>query len=165
MTMEHKVAIVTLLAGMALGAAATGGFSAYRHSHDSHIFEERLRCKAVADAFVKENNTESVSLTLDKVDYSPGRNSCVAELGSVYARAPLMTEKVQDLLSGETLFSAKCNYGETQICDVDMPTVVDDAYDYVMKNAAKPQDNYLHELEKRASDLEHPPQFAPPSGR
>jgi hypothetical protein len=43
---------------------------------------------------------------------------------------------------------------------------VDPAFDYVMKNASsKPYDNYLSELEKRASDYEHLLKSAPPSGR
>src|ERR1035438_7070438 len=91
--MTRKITIMALIAGIVLGAAATEGFNvyrqsqgSYRQSHDNQIFQERLRCKAAADAYVKENtalNDNSVtgrSVTLEKVDYSPARNSCVAEV-------------------------------------------------------------------------------------
>jgi hypothetical protein len=74
----RKITTMAILSGIVLGAAATEGFNVYRQSHDSQIFQERLRCKAVADAYVKEETStdpEHVFLTLDKVDYSPARNS------------------------------------------------------------------------------------------
>src|ERR1035441_2561498 len=83
----RKITIMALIAGIVLGAAATEGFNVYRQSHDSQIFQERLRCKAVADAYVKEENStdpEHVSWILDKVDYSPARNSCVADVEAHY---------------------------------------------------------------------------------
>ena len=94
--MTHKNTIMALIAGIVLGAAATEGFNvyrqsqdSYRQSHDNQIFQERVHCKAVADAYVKANSTDfkedptaqsGLSVTLDKVDYSPARNSCVAEV-------------------------------------------------------------------------------------
>ena len=74
----RKITTMAILSGIVLGAAATEGFNVYRQSHDSQIFQERLRCKAVADAYVKEETStdpEHDFLTLDKVDYSPARNS------------------------------------------------------------------------------------------
>jgi hypothetical protein len=53
--MTRKITIMALVAGIVLGAATTEGFTVYRRSHDSQIFQERLRCKAIADAYVKEN--------------------------------------------------------------------------------------------------------------
>ena len=145
MTRKITIMALMLIAGIVLGAAATEGFNVYRQSHDSYrqshdsqIFQERLRCNAVADAYVKEKSTnpESFLLILDKVDYSPARNSCVAELERVYISAPLETENVQDLLSGETLFSANC----TKDCVAEMQKLmfVNPAFDYVINNASKP---------------------------
>src|ERR1039457_2335470 len=98
--MTRKITIMALIAGIVLGAAATEGFNVYRQSHDSYrqshdsqIFQERLRCKAVADAYVKANSTDVqanptdpnfVSVTLDRVDYSPARNTCVADVETVH---------------------------------------------------------------------------------
>jgi len=83
----RKITIIALIAGIVLGAAATEAFNVYRQFRDSRVFQERLRCRAVADDYVKENSTDEKNtdrsgsfLTLNKVDYSPGRNSCVADL-------------------------------------------------------------------------------------
>ena len=91
--MTRKITMMALIGGVVLGVAATEGFNVYRQSQDSYrrsndgqSFQQRVHCKAVADAYVKENtdlNDNSVtgrSVTLDKVDYSPARNSCVAEV-------------------------------------------------------------------------------------
>jgi hypothetical protein len=56
--MTRKITIMALIAGIVLGAAATEGFNVYRRSHDNRIFQGRLRCKAAADAYVKENSTD-----------------------------------------------------------------------------------------------------------
>ena len=157
----RKITITAIIAGIVLGAAVTEGFNIYRQSHDSQIFQERLRCKAVADAYVKENSTDENRtgrfVILHRVDYSPVRNSCVADLEHSFG--PLITENVVDLLSGETLFSVNCPKGcKTQVF------FVEPAFDYVMKNATKPYDKYLLELEKSAWDVEHPPKSPPPSG-
>ncbi len=167
--MTRNITIMVLIAGMVLGAAATEGFNVYRQSHDSQIFQERARCKAVADAYVKENSTygkESSTypdgdphgplMTLDKVDYSPARNSCVAEFETVFIAGSVAFEyeNVQDLLSGETLFSAKC----TDDCEALKGTLVSSAFDYVINNASEPID-----LEKALIlfQSKHPPKSAP----
>ena len=151
--MTRKITIMALMAGIVLGVAAIEGFNiyrqthdTYRQTHDSQIFQERLRCKAVADAYVKENtvlNDNSVtgrSVTLDKVDYSPARNSCVAELEeTTYFRGgALVYQSVRDLLSGETLFSVNC--AKDCVEELQKLQFVDPAFDYVMKNADEPGD-------------------------
>ena len=159
----RKITTMALIAGIVLGAAATEGFNFYRQSHDSHVFQERLRCKAVADAYVKEENSTDPwhgSWILDKVDYSPARNSCVADVKAHYffRTPPFTNEDVQDLLSGENLFSAQC----TEKCAVTEVTFVIPAFDYVINNASKPS-----ELQKAWMDFmasKSPPQSPPPSG-
>jgi hypothetical protein len=151
--MTRKITIIALIAGIVLGAAATEGFNvyrqsqeSYRQSHDSRIFQERAHCKAVADAYVKENtdlndsNVAGGSVTLEKVDYSPARNSCVAELNTThYARSVFLEfYSVQDLLSGETLFSTKCT-GDC-VESVLKLELVDPAFDYIMNNASIPME-------------------------
>ncbi len=144
--MTRNITIMVLIAGIVLGAAATEGFNVYRQSHASQIFQERARCKAAADAYVKENSTDSTDLEgrhqgffvmLDQADYSPARNSCVAELETFAYAAPRSgfdILSVQDLLSGETLFSENCP-GD---CEVLKSMLVEPAFDYVMNNASIP---------------------------
>ena len=144
--MTHKITIMALIAGIVLGATATEGFIVYRQSHDSQIFQERARCKAIADAYVKENtdlNDNSVtgrSVTLEKVDYSPGRNSCVAELNTTIFAPGAAYERysVRDLLSGETLFSVMCNKGCME--DLLKLDLIDPAFDYIINNATIPME-------------------------
>ena len=171
--MTRKITIMALIGGVVLGAAATEGFNvyrqsqdSYRQSHDSQIFQERLRCKTAADAYIKEKSTDfkedptahsGVSVTLDKVDYSPARNSCVAELETAYIPSPLAFKSVQDLLSGETLTSVKCD----DVCEMMGSPFIDSVFDYAMNNASKP-----NELIKAEALIEtkEPPKSAPPSG-
>jgi len=137
----RKITIMALIAGIVLGAAATEGYNVYRQSQDSYrqsqnsrIFQERAHCKAVADAYVKENTDLNDSVTLDKVDYSPARNSCVAELETINYLLEFLS--VRDLLSGETLFSVSC--AKDCVEEFRRLQFVDPAFDYVMKNASKP---------------------------
>jgi|ERR1035438_5621912 hypothetical protein len=153
--MTRYITTIALTSGIVLGAAATEGFHIYRQSHDgqmfqhdSQIFQERLRCKAIADAYVKgENSSDSEHgpySTLDKVDYSPVRNSCVAEAEKAYyGPRAVVIYSVQDLLSGDTLFSVICagDCGEETLRSV----YVDRAFDEVMNNPSQPL-----ELEKEA---------------
>jgi hypothetical protein len=150
---------MALIAGIVLGSAATEGLNVYRQSHNSRILQERLSCKTAGDAYIKENSTDSevISLSLSKADYSPARNSCVAEVETtVWARTPLVTEKVVDLISGETLFSVNCN----KDCGTTQEVWGDQAFDYVMKNASEPV-----ELEKQYGRVQSTlaPESAPSS--
>lgn len=191
--MARKITIMALIAGIVLGAAATEGFNAYRQSRDSQIFQERARCKAIADAYVKENSTnfkedptplDGVTVTLDKVDYSPARNSCVAELERTddFGRTMRESSSVQDLLSGESLFSESC----TGDCAALTSVWTDRAFDYVMKNASEPLEliksyaHYASETQSKSASpsavkqwdaqgnpipSKSPPNSAPSSGR
>ena len=71
---------------------------------------------------------------------------------------PISEATVEDLLSGETLFSAKCP-GDCVGVEV---MFVKRAFDYVMNNASEPI-----ELEKEMAtylESKSPPKSAPPSG-
>jgi hypothetical protein len=169
--MTHKITIMALIVGIVLGTVATEGFNIYRQSQNSRIFQERAHCKAVADAYIKENNTDDgplVSLLPGKVDYSPARNSCVAGVEKIMvirnASSTLTIDSVQDLLSGETLFDARCidNCGAPPGWPGSLDSYIDRAFDYVMKNTSKPT-----ELEKEWMNAvsKNPPKSVSPSGR
>jgi hypothetical protein len=146
-----QIATLTLIAGAALGITATEGFNLYRQSHNkqinNQIFQDRLHCKSVADAYVKEQSKDRiiVSLLPGKVDYSPARNSCVAGVETgIISTSPMITDSIEDLLSGETLFSVKGEYP----VGYNQPAPIDLAFDYVLKNASKPT-----ELQKSSDDI------------
>jgi len=159
--MTRKIPIMALIAGIVVGGAATEGFNVYRQSQDSYRrfqdsqrFQQRVHCKAVADAYVKENtdlrdNSETgTSVMLEKVDYSPARNSCVAdfETNTYFKWGATERESVQDLLSGETLFSVSASqFGSgstTKRTGLDLEIFrfrfLPRVWDYVMNNASEP---------------------------
>jgi len=200
--MTRKITIMALIAGIVLGAAATEGFNVYRQSQDSYrqsrdsqIFQQRARCKAVADAYVKENTDlrdDSVmgrSVTLEKVDYSPARNSCAAEVetNTYFRGGGTENESVEDLLSGETLFSVETvnTVKGTDDFGAFQRRFLPRVWDYVLNNADKPvalEKEYAQmeselppkstpkELEQHRREIEalmhpnNPPKSAPPSG-
>src|ERR1039458_1888553 len=55
--MTRYITTMALIGGIVLGAAATEGFNVFRRSRDGQIFQERVRCKAAADTYVKEDST------------------------------------------------------------------------------------------------------------
>ena len=92
---------------------------------DTHeLFQHRLRCKSVADDYIKADSDDSSTLFPDRVDYSSSRHSCIA----TFIRYTTGKRKVQhcncfiethdyetvDLLSGETLFSDFCEENDSE---------------------------------------------------
>ena len=199
--MTRKITIMALIGCVVLGAAATEGFNVYRQSQDSYrqsrdsqIFQERARCKAVADTYVKENSSDlkenptdpnGVVLTLNRVDYSPARNSCLAEVETTrfFRGGGTENESVEDLLSGETLFSVETVNTVKGTDDLGafrlrfLPSV----WDYVMNNDSEPVElekewalmeskstpEEWEQFRRKIEALMHPnnpPKSAPPSG-
>ncbi|WP_146071962.1 hypothetical protein [Bryocella elongata] len=168
--MPHKITMVALIGGVVFGAAVTEGIDLYRRSQESYrqsrdgqTFQERAHCKSVADVYVRQNTdlgddgATGTSVTLEKVDYSPGRNSCVAEVEAVtfLGKEAVAVDSVKDVLSGETLFSVRGKDADA-FRIVFLPRV----WDYVMNNADEPL-----ELEKEYSRVnsEPAPQAAAPA--
>jgi hypothetical protein len=105
--------------GAVVGAAVvqTGHLIADRSTHEA--FGQRLRCKALADKYVKES-TQSISLS--RVEFSHSRGSCIAsiseqlglgdstaiELGLKPPVDHTSMFKVVDLLTGEGLITRTC---------------------------------------------------------
>ena len=97
---------------------------------------------------LRDNSETGPIVTLEKVDYSPGRNSCVAEVetGISFRGGAQVFESVQDLLSGETLFSvseSQIGSGSTakrtgENLDAFRFLFLPRVWDYVMNNADKP---------------------------
>lgn len=125
--MTRKITIMALIASVVLGVAATEGFNAYRQSHDRRI-QERANCKVVANTYLRENHTVGVIVMLRQMDYSPARDSCVAELETSFPTVHSGFETVQDLLSGETLFSIPFESNETIPARVALSKLADAAF-------------------------------------
>jgi hypothetical protein len=92
-----------------------------RTKMDREIFKQRLTCKDLAEAYLKGKANESDNLVavvanLNRVDFSPARNSCIASTsgGRYYRNQTLLDYAVVDLMSHETLFEGSCNQTNTQ---------------------------------------------------
>jgi len=99
--------------GALVGAA---GMQTAHVINDRHeLFAQRLRCKALADKYVKEHSSPHFSVIIDRVEFSASRSSCIAstaeQIGDV--RAPALswdwTYEVVDLLNGETIAMLPCS--------------------------------------------------------
>jgi hypothetical protein len=113
------------LAGICVGAAIDEGLRTVRNRKppakdpdNSELFQHRLRCRSVADDYIKANSDDSSSLFLERVDFSQSRHSCVAtfirwttgkrKLERCNCFVEIHDYEAVDLLSGETLFSGSC---------------------------------------------------------
>jgi hypothetical protein len=74
------------------------------------LFQQRLRCKSVADAYAKESSQGNVSLVAEKIEFSPSRRSCIVEFTRITAgkRAEIWSYETIDVLTGESLYSEDC---------------------------------------------------------
>ncbi|HXJ89128.1 MAG TPA: hypothetical protein VMS18_20085 [Candidatus Binatia bacterium] len=117
--------VIVALVGISVGAAIDEALHAARNRkrqakvRDSNeLFQHRLRCKAVADDYAKQNSDDSGTLILERVDFSPSRNSCIAAF-TRWTTGKLKLQRCNclieihdyltvDLLSGETLYSDDC---------------------------------------------------------
>jgi hypothetical protein len=93
------------LVGLILGVAIGLGAAAIYNRKSAALFANRVHCRTIAEGYI----TKSVSSPmLDKVDFSPARNSCVAAMQSHYLG--FWNYEVADVVSNETLFTESCNY-------------------------------------------------------
>ena len=95
------------------------GGSAVQISHHNGdakmLFARKQKCQTLAEAYTNGNfgltinNGQQVGTiaTVDNVDYSPGRNSCVAiiDVTSVGAGNSMRMEEVVDILTKQTIIS------------------------------------------------------------
>jgi hypothetical protein len=84
------------------------------------IFERRLRCRAAAEDYARKITAGDTIMTVERVDFSPSRESCIASTEEVRGFGTPHTYQVYrviDLLSGESLFQDACNNNEPNARD------------------------------------------------
>jgi hypothetical protein len=95
-----------------LGAACGGiGVEMFNHSHNAQIlFERKLRCQTLARTFVRKRSSNLSSASLQRVDYSPARTSCIAEEtdSTPGPDFTLWSFNVVDVVTGEVIFATPC---------------------------------------------------------
>lgn len=81
---------------------------------EKEIFERRLNCREVAEAYAKKQSGVSgrttVVASIDRVDFSRVRNSCIASISrdTEAARGAWRSFELIDLLSEEVVFGGQC---------------------------------------------------------
>lgn len=106
--------VIIGLLGLVVGVTLDEGFHALRvrTKANTEAFQRRLRCKNLADNYLKESSDDNTTVLLDRDEFSPARNSCIAEVTrtehGVRGGRLLMFDAV-DILTGETLFTGLCN--------------------------------------------------------
>jgi len=105
--------------GALVGAAGVQTVHVIRDRHE--LFGQRLRCKVLADKYVKQYSNPHYFVIVDHIEFSYSRSSCVAataeQMGDVHDPALSWdwTYKVVDLLNGETLTMLPCS-GQNECC-------------------------------------------------
>jgi hypothetical protein len=111
--MKGKLCI--LLLGCLIGAGLAQLFHIVRARRGAGLFEQRLRCKGLAESYQKDNSNEFDDVILVRVDFSAAHNSCIAsaeEISTAISRQNrYVAFKVVDLLSGQVLFRQTCRAG------------------------------------------------------
>jgi hypothetical protein len=68
-----------LIAGLAIGGGSVELNHRRVESKSKDLFQQRIRCKSLADKYARENTNDSQTAILEMVDFSPSLNSCIAE--------------------------------------------------------------------------------------
>ncbi len=103
-----------LVIGVLLGGITIEAIHIFRDKHRHEVFEQRQRCKSLADAYVKANWSELESYTtLDRADFSQSRNSCIAAIHATILRNSNEEFVIVDVLSGEKVYAGWCSGNET----------------------------------------------------
>lgn len=109
--MLNKAAIFVV--GILIGASSTAGIYAIRSTETRQFFEQRLRCKELAETYAKKNSDEYTDVILDRNDFSKSRNSCIASVDSVGGDRFWKFEVV-DVVTGELLSTDFCDDKDSQ---------------------------------------------------
>lgn len=134
--MNRKIAVpaLTALLGLLVGGTSVECAHRYHDRSSKEAFAQRMRCRTLADKYVRSNSNEDVSVTLQKVDYSPASNTCFAGF-ETWISSSLGNEVSWDLvnlLTGEETPIGICNLSQ---CGEGPNIHYEDRLDVAFKNA------------------------------
>lgn len=101
------VSLVSLCGGAALDEVARMS----RDRNDAAAFERRVSCRNLADAYEKKEASTTHSVSVDKVDFSRSKLSCVATIirRSGNEQGAVWFFQTLDLVTGDALYSEWCS--------------------------------------------------------
>jgi|ERR1039458_2249908 hypothetical protein len=97
--------LIVLSLGTIIGLIAASLYWRGTQQRSKFLFDQNVKCQQIAKQFESENKA-----AVTRVNYSPSRNSCVAEVTRPQEGGMYFT--VEDLLSEEQLFFGHCTVGE-----------------------------------------------------
>ena len=98
--------LIVLSLGTLIGLAVASLYWRGTQQRSKFLFDQNVKCQQIAKQYEAENRAAVL-----KVAYSPSRNSCIAEVTRPPENGGIFFS-VDDLLSGEQLFSGRCTVGE-----------------------------------------------------
>lgn len=104
--------VLLLIFGMVIGAGGSEGFHILRDSHLQNAFQQKLRCKQLAESYVKSNSDGTTTVYLERSGFSTHRNSCVAATSRIFM-SDSWDYEVVDVITGDTLYSGNCFRNKT----------------------------------------------------
>lgn len=112
--MQTRRITVVFVLGLLVGAVFVEGIQIIRDHNRREIFEQRLKCKNLAEDYVKANSDNYTSVFLDRADFSTSRNSCIASTNEYSGSAQFTTYQVVDVVTGELLSTDFCDNHDSQ---------------------------------------------------
>lgn len=99
--------------GVLVGAACVQIAHVMSDRNSRELFGEHLRCKTLADKYVKEHVNPYYIVVVDHVEFSRSRSSCLVstheQFGPIQKSSSDWTYKVVDLLSDENIAVLPCS--------------------------------------------------------
>ena len=118
------IPVLFLIAGLAIGGGSVELNHRRVESKSKELFQQRIRCKSLADRYARENTSGNQAAILEMVDFSPSLNSCIAKFHTL--ENDYRDWELVDLLSGkETSMggcfeSRNCGNGKDMKLDADL---------------------------------------------
>jgi hypothetical protein len=106
--MNRTIRVVLLLIiGVVIGAGGSEGFRILRDTHRQNTFQRKLRCKQLAESYVRSNSDDMTAVSFERSGFSTHLNSCVAATTKTFM-VDSRDYEVIDVISGDTLYSGNC---------------------------------------------------------
>jgi hypothetical protein len=134
MTKKGMVAAIAcaFVVGLISGGAVVEVHYRSSAQQDRSLFENKLRCQALAKKYENDNRNFAALTVVLTVDYSQARHTCVAEI--VRNESVISSYDVVDLGTKETLYASVCRTG----ADCNLRSAQDAAFKKAVASAASP---------------------------
>lgn len=116
-----RKSLISLLLGIIIGVIAASLYWRGTVERSKFLFDQNVKCQDLARQYEARANTRTRLVIVVSAAYSPGRNSCVAEVRK--AEGGGIDYTVEDLISGDFLFYKHLDEGKNGI---DPKTMIED---------------------------------------